>query len=148
MGYRNTGDFNTGYRNTDTPKIRLFNKDSDIEFRSEIEVKIRNTISKYQNPLCEWVPASSMTDKEKEEYPKWETTQGYLKVNEDTFNGNEVSKEDEEFFRSLPSFDEEIFLKCTGIDLSSKTVKIAIDGKEIQITKKEFENIKKQFLEV
>ena len=92
-------------------------------------------------------PQEAMTEVEKENNPNWETTQGYLKTNEITFNGNNVTKEDEEYFRGLPNFDEEIFKKCTGIDLSSKIVKITVDGKEIIISKDEFEKIKAQFLE-
>ena len=144
-GNYNTGDYNAGYCNTTTPTIRLFNVDSGIEFNSDYGDSILFRIEKYKKALCEWVSASNMTELEKKSNPKWETTQGYLKVNETTFNGNEVSEEDEEFFRNLPNFDEEIFKACTGIDLSSKTVKITIDGKDIQISKAEFENIKKQF---
>jgi len=88
-----------------------------------------------------------MSEKEKEENPKWETTQGYLKVNDLSKNNNEISKEDEKFLRNLPNFDEDILKECTGIDLSKKTVKITIDGKDIQISKDAFENIKKQFME-
>jgi hypothetical protein len=145
-GDYNTGDYNTGYCNTITPKIRLFNNDSDIDFGTDAEYKIYNTIAKYQKQLCEWVSASNMTDEEKKENTKWETTQGYLKVNDLTFNGNEITKEDEKYFRDLPNFNEEIFKTCTGIDLSNKTVIITVDGKNISISKEEFENIKAQFL--
>ena len=125
--------------------MRLFNKESDIEFGSNAEIKIYSKITKYQTPLCEWILPMNMTDKEKEDNPEWEITQGYLKVNENTFNGNKVSEEDEAYFRSLPNFDEEIFKECTGIDLSSKTVKITIDGEDFQVSKDKAENIKKQF---
>ena len=145
-GYCNTGNRNTGYCNTTTPKIRLFNKDSNIDFGTDAEYKIYNTIAKYQKQLCEWVSASNMTDEEKEENTKWETTQGYLKINDLTCNGNDVTKEDEQYFRDLPNFNEEIFKTCTGIDLSNKTVIITVDGKNISISKEEFENIKAQFL--
>ena len=144
-GDYNTGNRNTGYCNTITPTIMLFNKDSGFIFGSKEEQKLYSTILKYQKPLCEWVSASNMTEEEKTNNPKWETTQGYLKVNETTFKDNKVTKEDEEYFRSLPNFDEEILKQCTGIDLSNKTVKITIDGKDIQISKEEFESIKAQF---
>ena len=145
-GDYNTGDYNTGYCNTTTPKIRLFNKDSGIDFGTDEEYRIFNTIAKYQRHLCEWVSASNMTAEEKEKNTKWETTQGYLKVNDLTLNGNEITEEDEKYFRDLPNFDEEIFKACTGIDLSNKTIIITVDGKNISISKQEFENIKAQFL--
>jgi len=145
-GNWNTGNWNTGDLNTTEPTIRLFNIDSGIKFGSDNHNKLRNLLYSKSIPLCEWVSASNMTDEEKETHKKtWETTQGYLKVNDISKNNNELSKDEEEFLRSIPNFDEAILLECTGIDLSKKTVKITIDGKDIQISKEEFENIKAQF---
>ena len=142
----NTGNWNTGDLNTTEPTVRLFNIDSGLKFGSENHNKLRNLLYSKSIPLCEWISASNMTDEEKKENAKtWETTQGYLKVNDISKNNNELSKYEEEFLRSLPNFDEAILLECTGIDLSKKTVKITIDGKDIQISKEEFENIKAQF---
>ena len=146
-GHYNTGDCNTGYCNTKTQKVTMFNKESDIEFNTDMYYKIYNTFVKYSKPLCEWISANNMTDEEKEKNKTWETTQGYLKVNNNLYNNNEVSSEDEEFIRNLPNFDEQILLECTGIDLTKKKVKICIDGKDILISKEEFESIKKQFMQ-
>ena len=149
----NTGDYNTGYYNTgdcntNAPDVRMFNAYSGLEFNGAIHIKFRKLISSKSTPLCEWVSASNMTDEEKELHNKtWETTQGYLKINDISNNNNKISKDEEEFLRSLPNFDEQILLECTGIDLSRKTVKITIDGKDIQISKDEFEKIKAQFCE-
>lgn len=145
-GYYNTGNRNIGYCNTNTPKLRMFNKDTEIEFESDLYYEIYKRISTYQKPLCEWVSSANMTKEERKANSTYETTQGYLKVNETTYNGNDVTAEDEAFFRGLPNFDEAIFAECTGIDLTKKTVKITIDGKDIQVSKEEFENIKAQFL--
>jgi len=145
-GYWNTGDWNTGYCNTITPKVTLFNKESNICFDTDLYYKIYNIFDKYSKPLCEWISANNMTDEEKQNNKTWETTQGYLKVNEEKNNGLEVVPEDEEFIRGLPNFDEQILLECTGIDLTKKKVKISIDGKDILISKEEFESIKKQFM--
>ena len=145
-GDLNTGSWNTGDLNTIEPTVRLFNFDSGLKFGSENHNKLRNLLYSKSIPLCEWISASDMTDEEKEENCKtWETTQGYLKANNISKNNNELSKDEEEFLRSLPNFDEAILLECTGIDLSKKTVKIVIDGKDIQISKEDFENIKAQF---
>ena len=148
----NTGDWNTGNRNTGicntiTPKVTLFNKESNIDFDTDLYYKIYNIFYKYSKPLCEWVSANNMTDKEKENNKTWETTQGYLKVNKEKYNGIEITAEDEKFIRELPNFDEQILLECTGIDLTKKKVKICIDGKDILISKEEFESIKKQFMQ-
>ena len=146
-GNYNTGDYNTGYCNTITPKVKIFNKDSDISFGTDLYYKIYNIFDKYSKPLCEWISASNMTDEEKENNKTWETTQGYLKVNEEKNNWLKVAPEDEEFIRGLPNFDEQILLECTGIDLTKKKVKIRVDGKDILISKEEFESIKKQFMQ-
>lgn len=146
-GSYNTGNYNTGYCNTITPKVMIFNKESNIDFDSDLYYKIYNVFDKYSKPLCEWVSANNMTDKEKENNKTWETTQGYLKVNEEKYNGIEITAEDEEFIRGLPNFDEQILLECTGIDLTRKKVKISIDGKDILISKEEFESIKNQFMQ-
>ena len=146
-GCWNTGNRNTGYCNTKTPKVTMFNKESDIEFNTDMYYKIYDTLAKYSKPLCEWISANNMTDEEKENNKTWETTQGYLKVNNNLYNNNEVSAEDEEFIRNLPNFDEQILLECTGIDLTKKKVKICVDGKDILISKEEFESIKKQFMQ-
>ena len=146
-GNYNTGNRNTGFCNTITPKVMIFNKNSDIIFETDLYYKIYNIFDKYSKPLCEWISANKMTDKEKQDNKTWETTQGYLKVNEIRSNGIDVTQEDEEFIRNLPNFDEQILLECTGIDLTKKKVKISIDGKDILISKEEFESIKKQFMQ-
>jgi len=96
--------------------------------------------------LCEWISISDMTEQEKKENPASETTLGYLKVNGICAIDERVSLEDEATLRALPNFDENILKQCTGIDLSKKTVKIAVDGKEIQISRECFEQIKAQFI--
>ena len=151
-GDRNTGNWNSGNRNTGfcntiTPKVTLFNKESSIDFGTDLYYTIYNVFDKYSKPLCEWISANNMSEEEKQNNKTWETTQGYLKVNISKSNYLEVTIEDEEFIRGLPNFDEQILLECTGIDLTKKKVKICIDGKDILISKEEFENIKKQFIQ-
>ena len=146
-GSWNTGNYNTGYCNTITPKVTLFNKESNIDFDTDLYYKIYSIFARYSKPVCEWVSANNMTDEEKENNKTWKTTQGYLKINKEKYNGVEIAPEDEKFIRELPNFDEQILLECTGIDLTKKKVKICIDGKDILISKEEFENIKKQFIQ-
>jgi len=149
-GNRNSGNFNSGDRNsgdcnTNSPKVRLFNHDSGWEYFCNEHNTFRRILNKYQKPLCEWISESNMSDDEKEKNESYKTTGGYLKVNESTFAGADVSKEDAEFLRATPNFDADILLECTGIDITNKKKKIVIDGKEILISKESFEEIKRHW---
>jgi len=134
-GEYNSGNYNSGDCNTNTPTVRLFNKDSGLEFNGKIHNKLKNILYNLTKPLCEWVSESNMSDTEKQNNPDYKTLTGYLKVNKFMRNDIKISKEDEYFLRSLPNFDEAILLECTGIDLSNQKVKIVIDGKEIWISR-------------
>ena len=138
----NTGNYNTGDCNTDTPTVRLFNKDSGLEFFGETHFKFRSILSKYQKNKCVWVYKKNMSDREKEDNPSYKTTGGYLKVNSTTYNGIEVTKEDREFLESLPNFCPKILEECTGIVFTPKKRKIVIDGKEVEISSESFEELK------
>ena len=68
-----------------------------------------------------WVPSSMMTDAEKAQHPKHETTEGYLRtitMHEAWANlwGN-LSDEDKAVFTTLPNFDAAKFLIITGIQV-------------------------------
>ena len=68
-----------------------------------------------------WVYASSMTDDEKNQYPKYETTDGYLKTKtlkeswKDMW-GN-LSEKKKKLFTDLPNFDADKFFQITGIQV-------------------------------
>ena len=135
-GSWNTGDWNTGDLNTTKPTVRLFNKDSGLEFNGEVHIKIRNTVSSYQKMLGEWVYEKNMTDQEKTDNPTYKTTGGYLKVNKSVYNGKKVTKEHICFLESLPNFCPKILKECTGIDLEEKTCNnkiVEIDGKKYKL---------------
>jgi len=135
-GNWNTGDWNTGDLNTTKPTVRLFNKDSGLEFNGEVHIKIRNTVSSYQKMLGEWVYEKNMTDQEKTDNPTYKTTGGYLKVNKSVYNGKKVTKEHICFLESLPNFCPKILKECTGIDLEEKTCNnkiVEIDGKKYKL---------------
>ena len=143
-GNWNTGNWNTGYCNTGDRNVMLFDHETTFTFDCKTMVEFRNRVQRLLNPLCEWVSDINMSEEEKEKYPTYKTTGGYLKVNENMRNDTHITKEDEEFFRSLPYFDEAKFLECTGIDLSNPKVKIIIDGKEIWISKESADSLKAQ----
>jgi hypothetical protein len=141
-GYRNSGDRNSGYRNsgdgnsgdwnsgdwnscdnspgffnTKKETIRIFNKDSGFT-RKEF-------ISQYTIPKClyfnltEWICMSNMTDKEKENHPGYEVSDGYLK----TYTYKEAAQKsisratekEKEQIRALPNYDPDVFEEIFGI---------------------------------
>ena len=140
----NTGDCNTGDCNTNRPTVRLFNKDSGLDFFGETHLKFRRIILSYQQYKCIWVHDNIMSSDEKAKNQTYKTTGGYLKVNEITYNGKKVSDEDKKFLESIPNFDAKILEETTGI-VFKNTKTITFDGKEIEISAESFEQFKKQF---
>ncbi len=66
-----------------------------------------------------WVPGSLMSEHDKKNWPKWETTDGYLKTIPmkeawSNFWGN-LNDNDKAEFTSLENFDPTIFESITGI---------------------------------
>src|SRR6266852_3554440 len=60
-GNWNTGHRNTGYMNTDRPTVRMFNKDTGLEFG---EIYFPNY---WFFNITEWIYEKNMTDQEKED---------------------------------------------------------------------------------
>ena len=74
---------------------------------------------RFRKNVVEWIRSSDMTDEEKEEYPTYEATGGYLKILDESESAqtwwNGLSEKDKETIKSIPNFDVEKFEKCTGI---------------------------------
>jgi hypothetical protein len=124
-GNRNSGDSNSGYRNSGAfctdpdPVLYLFNKPTKMtvkEWESHEAVRLMNSL----DPTI-WVPDHAMTDKEKEEHPRWETTEGYLKtitMKEAWANmWHNLTDKNKKVFTKLPNFDATIFEQITGIKI-------------------------------
>ena len=86
--------------------------ENKIPYHKRKDVKKRNAErmkKKYHN----------MTDEEKEKYPTYETTGGYLKVLDESESAqiwwDGLTEGAKNTIKSLPNFDAEIFRKCTGI---------------------------------
>ncbi len=111
----NSGDWNTGFLNTITPKILIFNKETDLP-RSEI-----NFPDFFYFILCEWIYLDDMTEEEKKDHCKSSVKNGYLK----TYDYKEAWKkswdnaeeEDRKKVFDLPNFDAEIFEEISGINV-------------------------------
>ena len=143
-GYRNSGDFNSGYRNsgdynsgdrnsgdfnqcsysngcfnTVSPKIMLFNKISDWTYEDWMKSDAYRILGQMPMDVLSYVTWNQMTEEEKREHPKAETTGGYLKQ-EETANRqawwDSISRRDKESIVSIPNFDRDIFLQITGFD--------------------------------
>ena len=132
----NSGNWNSGFCNSITPKeILVFNKMckrkdwNNAEKPSWMFVKI-----------TEWIEEDNMTDKEKESYPSYTTTGGYLKVYSSLKEAyveswEKASKEDRELTFKLPNYDEEVFKEVFGFTPKvDNKVKIVCEGKEVWLS--------------
>ena len=120
----NTGDwnkssFNTGCFNTEEQKILLFNKPSDMTYRDWYESDARWLLNQIPKDVVEWIWSDNMTDEEKEQHPEYKTTDGYLKVLDESECGQiwwgSLSDRQKNIIKAIPNFDAEIFFQCTGI---------------------------------
>ena len=120
----NTGDwnkssFNTGCFNTVEQKIMLFNKPSDMTYRDWYESDARWLLNQIPKDVVEWIWSDNMTDEEKEQHPEYKTTDGYLKVLDESECGQiwwgSLSDRQKNIIKAIPNFDAEIFFQCTGI---------------------------------
>ena len=105
----NSGDGNSGYFNTEIP-VYFFNKPSNIKYTKELEARIRSI---NVNSLLTWVYANEMTDEEKKNNPSYKITGGYLRKT-DKRDWTKLTKDDKEFIKSLPNFDDSVFQKISG----------------------------------
>ncbi len=70
----------------------------------------------------EWIGESGMTEEEKEKYPTYKTTGGYLKIRDlsECYSEwwNELDKEERQVIKDIPNFDSAKFKMITGIDVN------------------------------
>ena len=116
-GSWNSGDGNSGFFNTNSPLVRIFNKETNIPLD---DIDFPNFL--YFN-LTVWVSHDTATDKEKEVHKQEiETCGGFLKTlgYKEAFNrayGKADDREKIKLFR-LPNFDIETFRTISGIDVT------------------------------
>ena len=125
-GNCNSGDWNkcnfsNGCFNTIEPKIYLFNKPSDWTYGDWLHSNARYLLNKIPGNILEHVWFKDMTDEEKAAHPEAETTDGYLKVLDNSecaaiwWRG--LSNSQKEVITAIPNFDKAIFKEITGIDV-------------------------------
>ncbi len=97
----------------------LFNKPTNLTVKEWEESEACNAMYNIDTTL--WIPFYKMTDEEKSNNPKAETTDGYLKTipikeawKNSWGNWNDDRKK---LFTDLPNFDISIFEEITGIKI-------------------------------
>jgi len=125
-GFFNSGDLNSGYRNSGvfstkkrTDTVPFFNKESEMTWDEWYDHRAYDITRGLQ--ITEWIDWDSMNEDEKKEYPKAFVTGGRLKVYEykqawANLWGT-LSDREKEIVKSLPNFDNEVFLEITGLTL-------------------------------
>jgi len=135
-GYRNSGNRNSGYFNTNSPKVRIFGRETSLAWNKLVFPDW------FYFDLCVWVEQSDMTEEEKVTNDQYKATGGFLRVldyKEAWRNAwNSVGDTEHRRVLGLPNFDNAIFLEITGIDVEEELnpnneEKIEIDGKEYSV---------------
>ena len=128
-GNWNSGYWNSGAFNTDTPTVRMFNKDTGLRWE---DISFPDFL---RFDLNTWIPEYEMTDKEKIDYPDFYVVRGYLKsVDYKTAFRNawdNAGTEARQQVFNLPNFDADIFYEISGIDVRSgmkETVTITVEN--------------------
>ena len=121
-GRFNSGSFNSGYFNTDSPLVRIFNKETNVP-RKDIDFP-----SFLHFDLTVWVSHDTATDEEKEEHKvDIETCGGFLKTlsYKEAFRvaWNKASKEEHKKLLKLPNWNNKIFMEISGIDAEAEIAK-------------------------
>lgn len=117
-GLNNTGDWNTGFFSTITPKVDLFEKPSGLTFEEVLRIKGVQVLNwNYENNW--WIYSKNMSDEEKAAHPEHETLGGYLKSvpfkEACAMMWERLSAEEKQAVREIPNFDADIFERITGI---------------------------------
>ena len=127
-GHRNSGNYNSGdwnkasYTvgcfNTESQKLRFFDKETDITFEEWRNSEAYWLMNKIDFRPAVWIWEDDMTDEEKAAHPEYETTGGYLKIRDNTdckewWKG--LTEREKQVIKNIPNFDAEKFFMITGI---------------------------------
>ena len=106
----NSGDWNSGFFNSTTPKLRIFNKETDVPIEDIVFPSWLNF------ELVEWRDYESMTDAH--------ITGGYLKALDykeaAQLSYAKASKEDQDLIEQVPNYDADVLFEIFGIDRRNK----------------------------
>ena len=125
-GDRNSGDFNltdnnSGCFNVDDHKLLFFDHETEISWHQWRNSRACDLLWDVDSRPTEWICANDMTDQEKEKYPTYETTGGYLKVRDIGKAYQEwwckLTDDEKQCVKEIPNFDAKKFKKITGINV-------------------------------
>jgi len=125
-GNWNSGDWNktcfsNGCFNTEEPTIFLFNKPSDWTYHKWLNSEARRLLNCIPKDVVEWIWSRNMTEEEKTVHLEHETTEGYLKVLDESESVQvwwiSLPERDKNTILSIPNFDAAIFKQITEIDV-------------------------------
>ena len=120
----NSGDWNkasnvVGCFNTQSQKLRFFDKETDMTFEEWRNSEACQLMNRIDFRPVDWIWADDMTDEEKAEHPEYKTTGGYLKIRDNTvcckewWNG--LTEREKQVIKNIPNFDADKFFQITGI---------------------------------
>ena len=121
-GNYNSGNRNSGYCNTNSPKVRMFNHETEFNFNDESIVRFKEILfdcpQSYE--YSDFIDKSEMSEEEIIKHPECEIIGGYIKTiiveaDKQKWWDEDVSDDDKEFIKSLPYFDADIFYECVGV---------------------------------
>ncbi len=124
----NSGDFNkasntVGCFNTESQKLRFFDKETDMTFEEWRNSEACRLVNRIDFRPADWILEDEMSDAEKAEHPEYKTTGGYLKIYDNTdcykewWNG--LTEREKQVIKNIPNFDADKFLLITGINVNS-----------------------------
>lgn len=118
VGDFNLSNYNTGCFNTKKPKLKFFDKETDMTMEEWRKSEAFEILRKIDLRPVEWVCAEDMTDEEKEQYPEYETTGGYLKEldTDKAFLSwlEKLNERERNVIKNIPNFNAEKFYEITG----------------------------------
>ena len=99
----------------------MFNQPSEWTCRDWLNSEARHLLNQIPKNVLEWVWSDRMTDEEKAEHPEHETTDGYLKILDESECGqiwwNGLTDKQKDIIRAIPNFDKSIFEEITSIKI-------------------------------
>lgn len=123
-GNRNSGDWNrasnsVGCFNTEDRPLFFFDEPTDMTFEQWRSSDAYWLLNKIDFRPADWIWFDEMSDEEKEQHSEAQTTDGYLKIRDNSdcckewWNG--LSDKEKDIIKAIPNFDPDKFFEITGI---------------------------------
>ena len=116
----NSGNFNSGFFCTNSPKLRLFNKETDFTMEEFMKTEWYAVLTSGEFNLTKW---RAYTDEEKAQDEQKRFIGGELitiPYKEACANWwASLSEKDKAIIKTIPNFDANIFAEITGIDVTN-----------------------------